>query len=215
MKIIDIHTHNTLPQPNAIEAICIKNDTPSPTLEKGQLYSVGIHPWDTVDDITPDTFERLDRLAEDPGVAAVGECGIDLTPHGGPMFRQIQIFKHHIDLSERIAKPLVVHNVKSHDIIVGARKDLKPTQNWAIHGFRGKPEVAAMLIRCGCFLSFGELFNADTIRMVPADHILAETDNSYLSIEEIIYQLSRARGEDLSEIIPANTHRFLECVSKP
>lgn len=211
MKILDIHTHKPAPQPEAVESICL-SPTVEPEFIKDQLYSVGIHPWDTVIDVTEAEYARLDSFAERKDVVAIGETGLDLTPKGGPMFRQVLVFRHHIELSERLKKPLVIHDVKAHDMIVGIRRDLKPTQNWAIHGFRKNPEVAAMLLRAGCYISFGADFNPDTVAKMPADRILAETDESELSIEEVITRISGARGEDMMRQIAKNTKEFLRPV---
>lgn len=209
MKTLDIHTHHPAPQPEAILALMIKKGEDKFKLHKNQQYSIGIHPWDTEDETEEREWDLLEELARRPEIVAIGETGLDLTPKGGPLFRQLQVFKRHVDLSEALGKPLIVHNVKSHDIIAGARRDMKPTQPWAIHGFRKKPEVAEMLLRAGCWLSFGEEFNPEALLFTPEDRILAETDNSNLSIEEIIARLSATRGKDLTEIIAANTERFL------
>lgn len=202
--IIDIHTHHPAPQPEGIVNIAPDD---SCALE-GQLYSVGIHPWNSLAAISPEQLETLEKACARPQVVAVGECGVD-TLKGGPMFRQLQVFKAQIEISERLGKPLIVHDVKAHDIIVGLRRDLQPKQPWVVHGFRGKPQVAAMLLQAGCWLSFGEKFNAETLKAVAADRLLAETDDSPLSISDIISSLSAAAGHDLLATIQDNTARFL------
>lgn len=209
MDILDIHTHHPVPQPQGVESICMHADTEGLVFMPSQRYSIGIHPWDTTAEITPEEWARLESLAAMPEVVAIGECGIDLTPHGGPLFRQILVFKRHVELSESLRKPLVIHDVKGHDIIAGARRDLAPTQPWVIHGFRRKPEVAEMLLRAGCYLSFGEQFNADTLRATPEDRVLAETDESPLDITEVIASLSAAYGKDLTPTIAENTMKIL------
>lgn len=207
MEILDIHTHHEAPQPEGIVALRVGTGI---RIDTHQRYSAGIHPWDTVAEPGEELWQELESLASRPEIVAIGETGIDLTPHGGPMFRQLQIFKRHCELSERLRKPIVIHDVKGHDIVVGARRDLRPTQNWAIHGFRGKPEVAGMLLRAGCWLSFGAQFNPDTLRVMPEEYILAETDESPVSIEEVIARISNVRGKEMSAAIASNTQRFLE-----
>ena len=209
--ILDIHTHHTAPQPRGVISLRIGGENTLPEIEEGQAYSAGIHPWDTVQEPTGQDWEHLEAVATLPQVVAIGEAGVDLNLAGVPMFRQLQVFKRHIELSERLGKPLVIHNVKGADIVVGLRKDLKPKQNWAVHGFRGKPQVAQMLIRAGgCYLSFGESFNTETLKDMPEDRILAETDESELDIEEVIARLSAAAGKDLKPVIAANTAAFLK-----
>ena len=77
--ILDIHTHRPAPYPEGIVSLM---DVQTPLME-GQFYSVGIHPWDTAEPITEETFVRLRCLAAAPRVAAIVECGVDLTRGGG------------------------------------------------------------------------------------------------------------------------------------
>lgn len=204
LKILDIHTHHPAPQPEALVCVTPENFNPI----EGQLYSVGIHPWDTINDISDDTWKAFEEACRHPQVRAVGECGIDLVK-GGPLFKQMQVMKRQIDLSEELQKPLVIHNVHAHDIIIGMKKDMKPTQNWLVHGFRGKPTVAGMLTDAGIWLSFNDKFNDAAVPQVPIDLLLAETDESSTPITEIITALSSLRGHDLTDDIVRNARRFL------
>lgn len=201
--ILDIHTHKEAPRPEAL--VCVAPESFSPV--EGQLYSVGIHPWEEAD-----PAPRLDALAELASrqeVAAIGEAGLDLAK-GAPMYRQLLAFRRQVEISEEVGKPLIVHCVKTIDMIAGLRRDLRPSQPWVVHGFRGKPASAQQLLRCGCWLSFGERFNAETVRMVPADFLLAETDCSEKTIQQIIAALSEARQEDVAALAGANAARLLQ-----
>lgn len=203
--ILDIHTHKPFPQPQGVISLRIREGEEQPALDVGQLYSAGIHPWDSAES---DALGAVESFCSQPQVVAIGECGVDIL-RGGPMFMQLNLFRRHIELSERIGKPIVVHCVKADDIICGLRRDLRPAMPWAIHGYRGKPSAAAQLLKSGCYISFGEHFNIDTLRSVPEERILAETDESELSIDAIISRLSEAAGRDLRPAIAANTLRFL------
>ncbi len=212
-NILDIHTHKTAPQPYGIISRRLSNPDSDPeNMIEGQLYSVGIHPWDVTPGEPENSWEMLREEASKPYVAAIGECGIDLKC-GMPMYLQLQVFKKHIDLSEELRKPLIIHDVKGDDIICGLRRDLKPSQPWCIHGFRGKPAAVAALLRAGCFISFGERFNPETLLAVPEDRILAETDESDLTIEEIISRLSEIRAIDLTQTIKDNSNKFCNFVN--
>ncbi len=204
--ILDIHTHKPAPQPEGVISLRIRaGEESQPALVEDQLYSAGIHPWYSAES---DAFEAVESFCSEPQVAAVGESGVDIL-RGGPMFMQLNLFRRHIELSERIGKPIVVHCVKADDIICGLRRDLRPTMPWAVHGYRGKPSAASQLVKSGCYISFGEHFNADTLRAIPEERILAETDESELSIETVVSRLSEAAGRDLRPAIAANTLRFL------
>lgn len=200
MSILDCHTHHSAPQPEGI--ICL---TPQEfcDLDKAgallseQAYSVGIHPWATLEAPSETLWELMEQAADSPMTVAIGEAGID-TIKGGPMFRQLQVLIRQVEISEKVVKPLLLHDVKAHDVIIGLKRDLAPTQPWIIHGFRGKPSVARMLLDAGMYLSFGEKFNPEALSLTPSNRLLAETDESSLSITEIIAVLSSAAGRDLT-----------------
>lgn len=206
--LLDLHTHHEPPQPEGIVAVRFTGQPVD--LIKFQAYSIGYHPWDTSQEVSEDVLSRLAELAARDEVVAVGEAGVDLSGNGGAMFRQLSLFKWHVDLSERLRKPLVIHDVKAHDIITGLHRDLKPKQNWAIHGFRGKPQLAEMMLKAGMYLSFGNLFNPLTLQIMPEDRILAETDDAAVDINEVIDKISAVRDKDMKETIAINTRRFLE-----
>lgn len=206
---LDIHSHRAAPYPEGVVSLL----TPREPLLEGQLYSVGIHPWATPTLVDEDTFHELEHTASRREVVAIGECGVDLLK-GGPLFRQLQVFKRQVELSESLRKPLVIHCVKAADIMMGLRRDLEPSQPWIIHGFRGKPELARQLVDKGFHISFGEKFNPDTVMAVPGDRILAETDESVLPIGEIVAALGDAAGRDLLPDIAANTAAVLRLDSQ-
>lgn len=204
--MLDFHSHRPAPYPEGIISL---RDFDTPLME-GQLYSAGIHPWDT-GDFSEEVFTKLALLVESPQVVAIGECGLDPN-RGAPMFRQLQVFRRQMELSERVGKPLVIHAVKASDIILGLKRDLNPAQPWIIHGFRGKPGASAQLAERGIYLSFGEKFNSAAVAGTAAVHpelILAETDDSPLPITEIIASLSEAAQSDLASIVSANISRIL------
>ena len=204
IQCLDIHTHHPAPQPYGVVSSTIDDFTPM----EGQFYSIGVHPWATEKLPTSEEWALFDQMASLPCVVAIGECGVDKFK-GGPLYRQEIIFKRQIDLSERLGKPLIIHDVKLHDVLVGYKRELPITQKWMIHGFRGKPTVAKMMTDAGIYLSFGEKFNAESLLKVPEHMILAETDESILSIQEIIDRLSETKGKDMTRLIAGNTKEFL------
>lgn len=202
--LLDLHSHRPAPYPEGV----ISLGELGARLMEGQLYSAGIHPWDTATEVAQESWRRLEELAAMKQVVAIGECGVDLTK-GAPMFRQLQVFRRQVELSEQVGKPLIIHCVKAADIILGLKRDLNPAQRWIIHGFRGKPELARQLTDKGISLSFGEKFNPDTLLGMPGDMIFAETDESVLTIEEIIGSLSVAANRDLLPLIKGNIAALL------
>lgn len=199
--VLDCHTHKEYPYP-----VGIINARWDEELCGDQLYSVGIHPWHVPEE-PAGAFEVLERLASsDARVVAIGEAGLD-SLCSTPMWLQLKAFEAQAQLAEMLGKPLMVHCVRCVQEIVQIRRRMKPAVPWVIHGFRGRPSLLNMLLGVGCFVSFGEMFNEESLRLIPAEYMLAETDESAMPITEIIERLSRVRGVPLYDTVVANTAR--------
>ena len=99
---------------------------------------------------------------------------------------QESVFSEQVALSEQVGKPLIIHCVKALDRLLLLRKELKPKQQWMLHGFRGKPQQLRSLLDAGFFVSFGFQHNEESLRICPIDRRLLETDDDGVhSIEEI------------------------------
>lgn len=173
----------------------------------GILLSTGIHPW-RLGDMTDGEFERemetVRRSASLPGVAAIGETGLD-TIRGGDLPRQQETLMRHIALSEELSLPLVLHVVRTGHLIIGLRKRLGTSirQPWIWHGFRGNPTQAAQFCAFpDCYISLGPDFNPKTAVTVHSDRLLTETDDAPagITITDVIDGVAHARGCDPTEL---------------
>ncbi len=182
----DIHTHDPSRHKTAII-----NISPCDEIITGVNYSVGIHPWHAPE-TTNEEIEQLKIMSAHTQVVAIGETGLDALK-GGDINRQIDLFKLHIALSEKHAKPLIIHAVKTFQQIIELKLQLHPSMPWIIHGFRWKPQLATQFLQHGFYLSLGEKFNPDTAAIIPADRLLTESDESPLPITEIISRIHSSR----------------------
>ncbi|MDE6655267.1 MAG: TatD family hydrolase, partial [Muribaculaceae bacterium] len=123
----DIHTHDLYAGSDSIINLPLHADVP-----EGGYFSVGVHPWDAPTATDAD-LAWIERMAENPRIVAIGETGIDKL-RGGDMAKQLDILKRHIALSERLAKPLILHIVRAFPEIIRLRRQEQPTQRWIIHG---------------------------------------------------------------------------------
>ena len=193
MKFIDIHTHNKSEE----TAYAIFNSNGEPTTG---CASIGIHSWD-VDRTWDKRFRAIKELAKSPDITAIGECGIDRAHSGAGLELQTEVFRAHITLSEELKKPLIIHCVKAVDNIISQYKECRPQQAWIIHGFRGKPQQAEQLTRAGLSLSLGEHFNEESARIIPAEKLFIESDESKVPIEKIYARIAKARGCSVEELV--------------
>ena len=152
------------------------------------LFSVGIHPWE-VDNSVVAVFPELEKWLLDKRFVMLGECGLDKFAHA-PFELQKSVFEQQVLLSEKTKKPLIIHCVGYYNELFEIKQQLKPQQLWIIHGFRGKPQLAQQAIKNGCTLSFGEHFNAESVKITPVNSLYVETDESKLKVDEIYTQIA-------------------------
>ncbi len=173
--------------------------------------SIGIHPWYvTADDIEEQTEWIKQTAINDKRVIAIGECGTDKLCNTD-MNIQNEAFCNCITLSEELRLPLIIHSVKTSNEIIKLRKSIKPKQAWIIHGFRGKPEQALQYINNGLYLSFGKLYNTESIKITPHDRLLFETDEHSGNIIEIITNAAKTLDiptDKIQNIASENTKRL-------
>lgn len=186
----DIHTHD----PERRDAV-IQLSPGDLMATDGRLYSVGIHPWDTA---TPSAdwdalLATMATMAADPRVVMVGEAGID-TLRGGSIPLQTMLLRRQATIAEAVGKPLLLHVVRAWPKVLALHRKMRPGQPWIAHGFRGKPELAAELLRCGIAISLGEHFNPATAAAIPSGMLYAETDTSAKPIADILDSIEAARS---------------------
>lgn len=185
MALFDQHTHN----PNSLPGTAIVNlpmqvltDLENFHPASGQLYSAGIFPlyqgdWDQA-------FQNLRKLIKHPQVVALGECGLDKRSNI-PFLKQQIFFEAQMILAKHNEKSLIIHCVRAWSELLLFNRLHPAEQRRVVHGFRGKPELAHQLIKAGFYLSFGPLFNTDSLRRCPPERRLMETDDSKLTLMEV------------------------------
>lgn len=180
MKLTDIHTHRAITDDVYTTIVnCGESTTPEAT-----NCSVGLHPW-MVDDEWMQRMTAIATAAEASQVKAIGECGIDLVKGTADEQTQIAVLRKHIELSEGVHKPLILHIVKGQEAIMRLRKEYAPTQAWIIHGFRGKPQQAMQYINAGFHLSYGSRFNKEALADTPVNRLFVESDEADTPLADI------------------------------
>lgn len=175
-------------------------------LQKGCFYSVGIHPWELSENNMKKQWGRMKQLQTSKQIIAIGEAGLDKLAQA-PMDLQLPIFKAHVDVSETLKRPMIIHCVKAMEELCAVKKEFRAKQPWIWHGFRGKPEQVKQLLKLGFYISFGEYYPDEAMMAVPAERLFLETDNSRLDIEILLQRAAKVRGvevEALRETIQEN-----------
>jgi len=188
--LVDIHTHSAHSTTHSLVVRNLNLNEAEDFFKSDEqaLCSVGIHPWHA-DSFSEDMLSKLEEWSKDKRLFAIGECGLDKNSNAG-FEKQLSVFEAQITISEKSNKPLIIHCVGYFNELLALKKNWNPTQLWIIHGFRGKPELAAQVLKADCALSYGEHFNAESVRLTPIEKIFVETDESILNINEIYQNIA-------------------------
>lgn len=198
--INDIHTHDKY-RDNAIVSLSLHDYTPIPT----HYYSLGIHPWNSLDTTSKD-IELLETFVSDKQVIAIGETGIDRLK-GGDLEKQTHLFEQHIILSEKYRKPLIIHAVHAIDIILSLHRRHNPTQQWIIHGFRGNETLARQLTDKNINISFGEKYNPKSVEKTPIEKLWIESDESTADIITTYSKIAQIKNISVENLLQSVTSR--------
>ena len=199
---IDIHTHKIKSCDNLIQIVNLDLNRPCP--ERG-YFSYGIHPW-ALDEVGFQADEALQTLEEKlklPQIVALGEAGLDKM-HKGTFERQIELFERQIELSEILQKPMILHDVRSHNEIIALRKKHKAQQPWIVHGFSGTEQDIKQLIGQGIYLSVGEsLLHSErkihkSFKSIDLSYLFLETDMAEIGVEKVYEAAANLLEMDLS-----------------
>lgn len=137
-------------------------------------------------DMEPDKIgRRLTRLLETvPGIAAIGEIGLDYWETDAHADRQRAAFRIQLDIARDRALPVLIHLRKGFDDFLSIARQY-PDIRYVMHMFGGSAEVARQLMKLldSIWFSFGgpaTRKNArharETLHRLPLDRILLETD---------------------------------------
>ena len=164
--------------------------------KEGVYASVGIQPHDA--DAGFD-FDEMAKLAEDEKVVGIGETGLDcfrITNHESRIKeQQKELFVKHIELSQKVNKPLIIHCRDAHDylieILVSSFKFQVSSSPGVMHFFGGEGawENLDKYLEMGFYISlagvitFKNYKDAENIKKIPLDRILIETDAPYAAPE--------------------------------
>ena len=112
-------------------------------------------------------------------------------------------FEYQARLSVELDKPLVIHLVKAMSELLKLKQQIKPANPWIIHGFRGKAALAEECLRHGFYLSFGEKYQEEALRITPAGRLFLETDESSVPVADLYSRAAEVRRVSLAELTEA------------
>ena len=145
--------------------------------------TVGLHPHDAREGL-----DGLADLLDEPGVVAVGECGLDYHYDHSPRDVQRRVFAEQIGLAHERDLALVIHTREAWDDTFAVLDAEGVPPRTVFHCFTGGPAEAEACLERGGHLSFSGIVtfkSAADVRaaaaVCPLDRALVETDSPYLA----------------------------------
>ena len=120
---------------------------------------------------------------------AVGEIGMDCYWSREFVKEQEEVFRIQLEMAARLALPVIIHSRESTELILNVLKDCRHLGlRGVFHAFSGSIETFRELQRLGDWyvgiggvLTYKKASIAETVREIPMERILLETDSPYLT----------------------------------
>lgn len=135
-------------------------------------------------------YEYYKKLAQDPKVVAIGECGLDYYRLGEEtQDKQKVAFLQQIELATEVKKPPMIHCRNAFrdliDILQAPSSKFQAPAG-VVHFFTGSVEDARHLLDFGFSFSFGGVITFardydEAVKYIPLDRIVTETDAPYVA----------------------------------
>jgi len=159
-----------------------------------------------------------EALGKSPRVIAIGECGLDyFRCDESTKELQKKIFIKHIELANKLGKPLMLHIREAYDDALEILKAHAKVKGDA-HFFAGDWATAKKFLDLGFTLSFTGVLTFthdydEIVKNAPLDMLLSETDAPYVApvphrgkrnepsyVIEVVRSIARIRGEDFDTV---------------
>ncbi len=201
----------------------------------GVWCSVGVHPHRAAKETLEDAAPLLAQ-APHPKVIGIGESGLDYYYDHAPKDVQARVFRVHIEAARTSGLPLIVHTRDADEDTIAILRDAMAAGPFTgvIHCYSSSPELGWQAIELGLYLGIGGILTfrrseelRATVRELPLERLLLETDAPYLAPEPfrgqrnepahvaaIAARLAELKGIPADEVERATTANFFRLFTK-
>lgn len=154
--------------------------------------AAGVHP-EMADELDEDSFAWLKEQIRHPKVVAVGEIGLDYYHGKGQTVRERQKhwFARQLELAKKSGLPVIIHSRDAAQDTLRVMKDAHADEiSGVVHCFSYAVNLAEEFAAMGYFIGVGGVVTfkngkklVETVKKIPLEKILLETDAPYLSPE--------------------------------
>jgi TatD DNase family protein len=155
-------------------------------------FGIGVHPH-SARDCSEDPQRAAEMVrhqyAGTRGACAIGEIGLDYHYDFSPRQTQRAVLAAQIQLALEVERPVIIHTREADaDTIDMLRSDGGGRLRGVLHCFTGGPSLAKAGLDLGFYISVAGIITfprasdlRDTVRAVPLDRLLIETDSPFLA----------------------------------
>jgi TatD DNase family protein len=167
---------------SSVAAVALARD------DDGLYATVGVHPHHATE-VDAASLASLADLARQPGVVAVGECGLDFYRDFSPRDTQETAFRLQLELAMQTGLPVFLHQRDAHDPFLAILDECGPRLPAGVaHCFTGGPDELGAYLDRGLYVGItgwicderrGDALRT-AARFLPLDRVMIETDAPYL-----------------------------------
>jgi TatD DNase family protein len=194
--------------------------------------AIGVHPHQAhqfADD--PGRAAEIVRaqLAATSSARAIGEIGLDYHYDFSPRDVQHAVFRAQVRLARDVDRPVVIHTREAdEDTIAILREEGGGQLHGVLHCFTGTAALAEAGLELGLYISAAGIVTfpkagplRDTLRAVPIERLLAETDSPFLApvpyrgkrnepahVGRVVEELAALHGATAQEMAQRTTANF-------
>ena len=193
--------------------------------------TLGLHPTS----VSNNWKEEMDAVESSLGnhkIYAIGEIGIDCYWSKEFLEQQKEVFRAQLEIAHKSDLPVIIHSRESTELIINILKEYKHLPLRGIfHAYSGSVETYHELqklgdwyIGIGGVLTYKKASIAETVKNIPLERIVLETDSPYLTpvphrgkrnessyiphIAEKLAQQKETAIEEVAQITTANAKRL-------
>jgi len=170
------------------------------------------------------------QSAHTPGARAIGEIGLDYHYDFSARDVQLEVFRVQVRLARELRQPVVIHTREADDDTLAIlREEGGGEVAGVLHCFTGGPSLARAGLDLGLYVSLAGIITfpkaaelRETVRAVPVDRLLTETDSPFLApvphrgsrnepahvarVAEALGALHGLSADELGRLAAANFH---------
>lgn len=206
-------------------------------MHKNVFRSAGIHPQEAAKHLQLFDHAEISRIIKEqcalPKTVAIGEIGLDYHFERETEAEQKDLFHFQLDLAKECGLPVSIHSRDAADDTIAVLSDHRDVCG-VIHCFSGERDFARKALDLGFYISISGIVTfkkadelRESIKFVPADRLLIETDSPFLApvpyrgkinepafVMRVAERVAEVRGTTVTAIAQETSDNFFRLFSK-